>query len=138
VASKLIYATNGQALWAIITVPDAGIDAGHRYRVLGDGMRCGEVGFYFTGEPSGRPALASDEPSRNGVARASRTTPTRWTDEHREEARRLQAEGLSWSEIALRVCGSRDRKSTVQLWLRPSVETAGRKNRPAASLSGSP
>jgi hypothetical protein len=81
-------------------------------------MRCGEVGFYFTGEPTGRPPLPTETPTRNGAARTRGASPIKWTNEHREEARRLQAEGLSWSEIALRVCGSRDRKSTVQLWLR--------------------
>jgi hypothetical protein len=41
-----------------------------------------------------------------------------WTAEHRQEARRLQAEGLSWSQIAERVCGDKRFKSTVQTWLR--------------------
>lgn len=38
-----------------MTTPDVGLDAGSWFWVLGDGMRCGEVGFYFTGEPTGRP-----------------------------------------------------------------------------------
>jgi hypothetical protein len=37
-----------------------------------------------------------------------------WTDVHREEARRLQAEGLSWSQIAERVCGDPRHESTLQ------------------------
>jgi len=40
-----------------------------------------------------------------------------WTAEHRREARRLQAEGLSWAQIAERVCGDKRFKSTVQGWL---------------------
>lgn len=54
---------------------------------------------------------------RRHVGQVERTART-WTDAHREEARRLQAEALSWSAIAERVCGDRRFKSTVQGWLR--------------------
>jgi hypothetical protein len=91
-SSRVVYSPSGRPTWAILTVPDVGTDAGHRYRVLGDGLRCEEVGVYFTGTPTGRPPLPKDAPSRNGVARATRSTPTRWSDEHRAEARRLHAD----------------------------------------------
>jgi hypothetical protein len=55
------------------------------------------------------------------VGQVERTART-WTDAHREEARRLQAEGLSWSAIAQRVCGDKRYKPTVGTWLRrPAV-----------------
>ena len=41
-----------------------------------------------------------------------------WTDTDRAEARRLQAEGLSWARIAERVCGDKRYKQTVGTWLR--------------------
>jgi hypothetical protein len=43
---------------------------------------------------------------RRHVGQVERTART-WTDTHREEARRLQAQGLSWSQIAERVCGDK-------------------------------
>jgi hypothetical protein len=55
------------------------------------------------------------------VERVART----WTDAHREEARRLQAQGLSWSQIAERVCGEARYKTTVQGWLRAAVAESG-------------
>jgi hypothetical protein len=58
------------------------------------------------------------------VARVERKART-WTDAHREEARRLQAEGLSWSQIAERVCGEARFKSTVGVWLRQTRQPAG-------------
>ena len=51
-----------------------------------------------------------------------------WTDAHRQEARRLQAEGVSWASIAEQVCGDKRFKSTVQGWLR----VAGNGDRPVA------
>jgi hypothetical protein len=47
-----------------------------------------------------------------------------------EEARRLQAEGVSWAAIAERVCGDRRFKPTVGTWLRAAV--AGNGDRPVA------
>jgi hypothetical protein len=47
-----------------------------------------------------------------------------WTDADRVEARRLQGEGLSQSQIAERVCGDRTYRSTVQLWLRAADATS--------------
>jgi hypothetical protein len=35
-----------------------------------------------------------------------------------EEARRLQLEGVSWSQIAERVCGDKRYKATVGVWLK--------------------
>lgn len=83
----------------------------------------GELGlFYFLGTLTGRPARGlADAPSRNGVARGFGSA-TKWSDEHRQEARRLHAEGgMSWAEIAEKVCGDRRFKSTVQLWLNPPL-----------------
>jgi hypothetical protein len=36
-------------------------------------------------------------------------------------ARQLQGEGLSWSQIAERVCGDKRYKPTVGTWLRDAV-----------------
>jgi hypothetical protein len=50
------------------------------------------------------------QPSINGELSTTDTSSTyarAWTDADRAEARRLHAEGLSWSQIALRVCGDR-------------------------------
>jgi len=43
---------------------------------------------------------------------------SRWTREHREEARRLAAQGLSQREIARYVCGDVRQRATVQGWTR--------------------
>ena len=62
---------------------------------------------------------------RRHVGQVERDART-WTDAHREEARRLQAEGLSWSAIAERVCGDKRYKPTVGTWLRrPAVASHG-------------
>jgi hypothetical protein len=64
--------------------------------------------------------LLRECPNGNGVARARNASPTKWTEAHRAEARRLHAKGgLSWAEIALQVCGDRRYKPTVGLWLKP-------------------
>jgi hypothetical protein len=60
--------------------------------------------------PTDKVLVASDACADRGGHRG-------WTDAHREEARRLHAEGLSWSQIAERVCGDKRFKSTVQGWL---------------------
>lgn len=52
------------------------------------------------------PLAAETATVRRHVGQVERTART-WTDAHREEARRLQAEGLSWSAIAEQVCGDR-------------------------------
>jgi hypothetical protein len=44
-----------------------------------------------------------------------------WTDADRAEARRLQAEGCSWSQIAERVCDDQRYKPTVGVWLRQAT-----------------
>jgi hypothetical protein len=46
-------------------------------------------------------------------------TRVRWTDAHKRRARELAEQGvLSWSEIAVVVCGSARFKATVATWLR--------------------
>ena len=52
--------------------------------------------------------------ARRGVGAKQREART-WTDADRAEARRLQGEGLSQSQIAERVCGDRTYRSTVAL-----------------------
>jgi hypothetical protein len=94
-------------------LPD--LEVGHRFRVLGDELR--DRGFGFTGEPTGRPPQPNEtEGARRGVGveRVARM----WTDADRAEARRLQGEGLSWSQIAERVRGDTRYKPTVGTWLR--------------------
>ena len=71
------------------------------------------------------PLAAETATVRRHVGQVERTART-WTDAHREEARRLQAEGLSWSAIAEQVCGDRRYKSTVQGWLRPAATSGER------------
>jgi hypothetical protein len=61
--------------------------------------------------------LPAETPRRNGTAQR-REPPRKWTDAHREEARRLQLEGVSWSQIAERVCGDKRYKATVGVWLK--------------------
>jgi hypothetical protein len=100
-----------------VTVPSVGLEHGHLFWVLGDELRRPN-GFGFTGEPTGRPPLPDEAATvRPHVGRVERTARA-WTDAHRVEARRLQAEGLSWAQIAERVCGDKRFKSTVQGWLR--------------------
>ena len=60
---------------------------------------------------------------RRHVGRVEGSSRT-WTDAHREEARRLQAEGLSWAQVAERVCGDKRFKQTVGLWLRKTGSVA--------------
>jgi hypothetical protein len=94
-------------------LPD--LEVGHRFRVRGDELR--DRGFGFTGAPTGRPPLPDETAMARhgvGVERVARM----WTDADREEARRLQGEGLSWSQIAERVCGDQRYKPTVGTWLR--------------------
>ena len=69
------------------------------------------------GEATGRPPLPAETATVHRHVGRLETEARTWTDAHREEARRLQAEGLSWSAIAERVCGDRRFKSTVQEWL---------------------
>ena len=68
--------------------------------------------------PRPRGATCAEEAKavRRHVGQVERTART-WTDAHREQARRLQAEGVSWAQIAERVCGDKRYKSTVQGWL---------------------
>jgi hypothetical protein len=125
VSSRLVHSAGGRPVAVEITTPLPYLEVGYRYRVLGDELRR-PGGFGFTGEPTGRPPLPAEAATVHRhvgqVARAART----WTDAHRQEARRLQAEGLSWAQIAERVCGDKRYKSTVQTWLRrPAVASRG-------------
>jgi hypothetical protein len=116
VSSRLVRAASGRAIAVEVTVPSAGLEHGHLFRVLGDELRRPN-GFGFTGEPTGRPPLPDEAATvHRHVGHVQRTART-WTAAHREEARRLQADGLSWSAIAERVCGDKRFKSTVQGWL---------------------
>ncbi len=99
-------------------MPSVGLEHGHLYRVLGSEL--GDDGFRFTGEPTGRPPLPGDEPTRNGSGRTG-ATPHKWTEADRREARRLEMEGYSWAAIAEQVCGDRSFKSTVGGWLRTTA-----------------
>jgi hypothetical protein len=121
VSSRLVRAASGRAIAVEVTVPSIGLDHGVLFRVLGDEI--GSSGFRFTGVPTGRPPLPDEAVGAlrryDRVEREART----WTDEDRAEARRLQGEGLSWSQIAERVCGEARYKSTVGGWLR-SAQTA--------------
>jgi len=124
VSSRLALDGSGRRI-VVVTTPTVGLEVGMRFLVLGDALRCGEPGFYFTGTGIGRMPLPAETPRRNGTARARREPPRKWTDAHRDDARRLQLDGVSWSEIAERVCGDKRYKSTVQLWLKPEkVEVA--------------
>jgi hypothetical protein len=73
----------------------------------------------ITGEPTGRPPLLEESrAARRRVGSHVEDSARTWTDADRAEARRLQGEGLSWAQIAERVCGDRRYKPTVGTWLR--------------------
>ena len=98
-------------------MPSAGLEHGHLFRVLGDELRR-PSGFGFTGEPTGRPPLPEEAATVHRHVGRVETVARAWTDVHREQARRLQAEGLSWAQIAEQVCGDKRYKPTVGTWLR--------------------
>lgn len=117
-SSRLVRTANGRPVSVEVTVPSVGLDHGYHFRVLGDEIRLSGA-FGFTGEPTGRPPLPEEAAAvRRRVGQVERVARN-WTDAHREEARRLQAEGLSWAQVAEQVCGDRRFKSTVGVWLRP-------------------
>jgi hypothetical protein len=116
VASRLERGRNERVRAVVVTTPDVGLEVGTRFLVLGDALPCAEVGFMFTGAGTGRVPLLAETPRRNGTAQTRREPPRKWTDTHREEARRLQLEGVSWSQIAERVCGDKRYKGTVGVW----------------------
>ncbi len=76
-----------------------------------EGLLDGALALSYVLWPSEAVEAASEVVAAEGGVRT-------WTDAHRQEARRLQAEGLSWSQVAERVCGDKRFKSTVQGWLR--------------------
>jgi hypothetical protein len=120
VSSRLVRAASGRAIAVEITTPVPEPEVGYRFAVLGN--KVGRSGFRFVGEPSGRPPLPDE--AKAAMRPAGRHSspaegPRReWTAADRKEARRLQAEGLSWSKIAERVCGDKWYKPTVGTWLR--------------------
>ena len=97
-------------------MPSVGLEHGCLFRVLGDEIRLSGA-FGFTGEPTGRPPLPEEAATVHRHVGRVETVARTWTDAHREEARQLQAEGVSWAQIAERVCGDKRFKSTVQGWL---------------------
>jgi hypothetical protein len=102
-----------------VTTPVPTLEVGFRFTVLGDECRRPH-GFGFTGELTGRPPLVEESgAARRRVGSHVEDKARTWTDADRVEARRLWVEGLSWSQIAERVCGDKRYKSTVQVWLRP-------------------
>jgi hypothetical protein len=105
VSSRLVRGVSGRPLCVEVTVPSVGLDHGHRFRMLGDEIR--HPGFGFTGEPTGRPPLPEEAATVRRHAGRLEDAARTWTDVHRAEARRLQAEGLSWSQVAERVCGDK-------------------------------
>ena len=110
-SSRLVRAASGRPVCVEVTVPSVGLDHGYRFRVLGDEIRLSGA-FGFTGEPTGRPPLPEEVAGvRRHVGPVEREART-WTDVHREQARRLQAEGLSWAQIAEQVCGDKRYKPT--------------------------
>ena len=116
-SSRLVRSASGRAVAVEITTPLPELEVGYRFRVLGDELRLSGA-FGFTGSPTGRPPLPEEAATVHRHVGRLETEARVWTDAHREEARRLQAEGLSWSQIAERVCGEARYKSTVQGWLR--------------------
>jgi hypothetical protein len=54
VASRLVRDATGRPRSAVVTVPSVGLERGDAFRVLGDSLRCGEPGFLWTGEATGR------------------------------------------------------------------------------------
>lgn len=53
-ASRLVRDAAGRPRAVVVTVPSPGLERGYAFRVLGDSLRCGEPGFAWTGEPTGR------------------------------------------------------------------------------------
>jgi hypothetical protein len=97
-----VRSAGGRPVAVEITTPLPELEVGYRFRVLGDELRRPD-GFGFTGEPTGRPPLPEEAATvHRHVGRVERVAHA-WTDVHREDARRLQAEGChgrrspSWS-----------------------------------------
>ena len=124
-SSRLVYAPSGRPLYVEITSPAPELEhglrvRGARHRVLDD-ERAGAV----EGEPT-RPPPTLEDAATALVRTGSHALEHRaWTDSDRAEARRLQAEGLSWAQIAERVCGDKRYKPTVAMWLKKPVAGSG-------------
>jgi hypothetical protein len=135
VSSRLVRSPGGRAVAVEITTSLPDLEVGHRFVVLG--TEIGSSGVTFTGAPTGRPPLPDETAKARrgvGVERVART----WTDADREEARRLQGEGLSWAQIAERVCGDTRYKPTVGTWLRQAtVAGNGDSSWPTSGPNGS-
>jgi hypothetical protein len=86
------------------------------------GTEIGHSGFRFTGEPTGRPPLPEETVGalRRAGSRVEQAART-WTDEHREQARQLRAQGMSYAQIAEAVCGDRRCRQTVAAWTRQAA-----------------
>ena len=109
----------GRPVAVEITTPDVGLEVGYRFAVLGTEISMTSGRVQWTGTPTGRPPTLEDAAAalvRTGTHALEHRV---WTDSDRAEARRLQAEGLSWARIAERVCGDKRYKPTVGSWLRP-------------------
>ena len=121
VSPRLVRSAGGRPVCVEVTAPSVGLDHGHRFTVLGNEISMTSSRIQFTGEPTGRPPLPEEVAGvRRHVGRLEDAART-WSDVHREQARRLQAEGLSWSQIAEEVCGDKRFKSTVGTRLRPRL-----------------
>ena len=98
-SSRIIYSQLGRPVAVEITTPDMpGLEVGFRYLVVGTEISMTSDRIQFTGSPTGRSPLPAETAavrkragSHNGVEDDHRP----WTDDDREQARRLQAEGLS-------------------------------------------
>ena len=125
-SSRLVYAPSGRPLYVEVTSHAPELEHGLRFAVLGTEFSMTSDRIQFTGEPTGRSPLPDETAttrkragSHNGVEHDHRP----WTDDDREQARRLQMERLSQAKIAERVCGDRKFRSTVQMWLRQATVT---------------
>jgi hypothetical protein len=124
VSSRLVRAPSGKPTFVEVTAPLPELERGARFLVLGNELRR-PAGIGWTGQTDARPPTPDEQvEALRRVGQVERVANA-WTDEHREEAHRLQAEGLSWSQIAEQVCGARRYKSTVQTWLRTPVAGNG-------------
>ena len=65
VSSRLVRSPSGRTVAVVITMPLPDLEAGYRFRVLGNEIK--DRGFGFTGAPTGRPPLP-DETAGPAVA----------------------------------------------------------------------
>jgi hypothetical protein len=121
VSSRLLRSPSGRVVAVEVTSPLLGLEVDYRFRVLGDEIGAVDGGVGFMGRPTGRPPLPTETSAGNGNARMV-GSEREWLEAQREEARRLQAEGLlPQAQLAERVCGDRRFRSTVAWWLRQAT-----------------